>query len=211
MKTGNVILAIFLWLCIPASFIFGGLFGLFGGGIGGGVICAIGAPLIFFILGLIVLLTGREKNFRPSSSQHVVVQQQTIPNRTYHSSIEEYCQMCGKPKGFQQFYLVTRGNKSLNVCEHCADEIDKEDDKLKNKKQSVAECEICGELKDPRLLKVVLVDGNEFFLCEKCRNNVNEKTEQKSQDEAIKIIKLRYAKGEITKEQFEQMKKDLNN
>ncbi len=29
------------------------------------------------------------------------------------------------------------------------------------------------------------------------------------QDEPLKILKLRYAKGEITKEQYEQMKQDL--
>lgn len=29
------------------------------------------------------------------------------------------------------------------------------------------------------------------------------------QDEAIKILRNRYAKAEVTKEQFEQMKKDL--
>ena len=28
-------------------------------------------------------------------------------------------------------------------------------------------------------------------------------------DEALKVLKLRYAKGEITKEEYEQMKKDL--
>ncbi len=62
MKTGNVILAIFLWLCIPASFFLGGIFGIVGGGIGGGAMCAIGAPLILFILGLVALITGMEKS-----------------------------------------------------------------------------------------------------------------------------------------------------
>lgn len=38
-------------------------------------------------------------------------------------------------------------------------------------------------------------------------SNTTQKTE--SENEVLKIIQLRYAKGEITKEQFEQMKKDL--
>ena len=55
MKTGNVILAIFLWLCIPASL----LFSIFGLAFGGGAICIL-APVILFILGLIALITARE-------------------------------------------------------------------------------------------------------------------------------------------------------
>jgi uncharacterized membrane protein len=34
-------------------------------------------------------------------------------------------------------------------------------------------------------------------------------TEQSKEDEVTKALNLRYAKGEITREQFEQMKKDL--
>jgi len=38
-------------------------------------------------------------------------------------------------------------------------------------------------------------------------------TEERStkEDESIDILKQRYAKGEITKEEFERMKKDLGN
>jgi len=41
---------------------------------------------------------------------------------------------------------------------------------------------------------------------------LNEKKTEKTNagdNEPVKILKLRYAKGEITKEEFEQMKKDL--
>jgi uncharacterized membrane protein len=34
-------------------------------------------------------------------------------------------------------------------------------------------------------------------------------TEKKQQDEALNILQIRYAKGEITKEKYEQMKKDM--
>jgi putative membrane protein len=37
------------------------------------------------------------------------------------------------------------------------------------------------------------------------------KSNTASYDEALNILRTRYANGEITKEQYEQMKKDLNN
>jgi len=38
----------------------------------------------------------------------------------------------------------------------------------------------------------------------------NSQTNEKTDEDPIKILKIRYAKGEITKEEFEQMKKDLS-
>ncbi|MCX6672143.1 MAG: hypothetical protein NTX92_09515, partial [Euryarchaeota archaeon] len=86
MKTGNVILAIFLWLCIPLSFGIGFLFGVFGGG----PMCIIGPPLLFFILGLIALLTGMEKKHQPPPLQPVAIQQPTndARNKNYHNVTE---------------------------------------------------------------------------------------------------------------------------
>jgi hypothetical protein len=87
--------------------------------------------------------------------------------------IEEKCKMCGKPKGSTQFYFVMKDDTKLNVCEECADEIEKED-KVKIEKSSVDDIE----------------NGKE--------------------DDPLFILQLRYVQGEITKEQYEQMKKDLN-
>lgn len=64
MKVGNVILAIFFWLCIPTAFFFGTFFGIVGGGIRGGFVFGIGLPLLLFLLGVIALWTGREKEQR---------------------------------------------------------------------------------------------------------------------------------------------------
>ena len=65
MKLGNVILAIFLWLFIPASFVIGIIFGLFAT-LGGSsefesVCCIFILPIILFILGVIILYMGRDK------------------------------------------------------------------------------------------------------------------------------------------------------
>jgi RNA polymerase subunit RPABC4/transcription elongation factor Spt4 len=63
MKLGNVVLAIFLWLCIPLAAAVGGFFGIMGSLSGSGdegVICCLAGPIILFILGLVVLISGSE-------------------------------------------------------------------------------------------------------------------------------------------------------
>ena len=83
--------------------------------------------------------------------------------------------------------------------------------KQRNKDSPMAECESCEDLFNTEGLEVYYVDGKELYLCEECWKKVNEKTKEitKTEDEAINVLRLRYAKSEITKEGFEQMKKDL--
>jgi uncharacterized membrane protein len=90
-------------------------------------------------------------------------------------------------------------------------EPDKEDAYRNKPTTSIAECEICGKKGNPRKMKVVTVDDKELFLCETCTKRVSSINKKESEDnvDVLKIIRVRYAKGEITKEQFEQMKKDL--
>ena len=100
MKVGNVILAIFLWLCIPVSFVIGAIFGI-GVGISGGsaesaVCCTLGAPLILFILGLVVLIMGMEK---PKSME----------KESYRKDEDGRCPNCGRVIPFD-----------AKVCPYCS-------------------------------------------------------------------------------------------
>jgi hypothetical protein len=107
--------------------------------------------IVILIVGLVVSIVGASSSGIKQNTQ----------------SIDIKCEVCGIPKGDRHFYVVTKGNKSLKVCEQCVDKF----------------------RKDVELEKKVIG--------------------QASHDESLNILKTRYAKGEITKEQFEQMKKDL--
>lgn len=64
MKAGNVILAIFLWLCIPAIVLLGILSAIpysLSGGPDTGFTCICGPAILVFVIGLIVLIMGQEK------------------------------------------------------------------------------------------------------------------------------------------------------
>lgn len=60
MKIGNVILAIFLWIMIPVAFVIGVALGFLTFNPVMVIILGFGGPILLFILGLIVLLSGRE-------------------------------------------------------------------------------------------------------------------------------------------------------
>jgi len=122
LKTGNVILAIFLWLCIPASFFLGGIFGIVGGGIGGGAMCAIGAPLILFILGLVALITGMEK---PSVQpiQPVVVEKHQYEHKDISEKekpVEKEIDEELEEKTVKTKYCFQCGNKLEGIPKFCS-------------------------------------------------------------------------------------------
>ncbi len=89
MKTGNVILAIFLWLCIPVSL----LFGVLGLAFGGGAVCML-MPIILFILGLVALITAREDK--------------VITVIDPKQNVDRYCPNCGR-----------KIPHDVNICPYC--------------------------------------------------------------------------------------------
>ena len=133
MKTGNVILAIFLWLCIPASLVFGAMFGAFAT-MGGstateGVCCMIGGPLILFILGLVALITGMDKS-KPATSKH---EERLCHNCGRHIPLDaKMCPYCGN-----DFQTISKENKVKRIVK---DEVEKKDGELKKTKF----CTQCG-------------------------------------------------------------------
>jgi len=80
-------------------------------------------------------------------------------------------------------------------------------------KKSVAECEMCGHLFDTAILQLGTVNGKELLLCKTCRNKFSDKTsnaELKTDNkDPVEILKLRYARGEVTREEYGQIIKDI--
>lgn len=56
---------------------------------------------------------------------------------------------------------------------------------------------------------VALVRGGSGGCCGMGRNHGHRHSGNKSNGDAVEILKQRYAKGEISREEFESMKKDL--
>lgn len=106
MKTGNVILAIFLFVFGGFGIIYGIAFSIFGlitapiGGAGilaGGGVCLI-ISIIFIILGIVVLITGIE-NKPLKSEQKIIIEKQPPLSQPVQSSVPSsirYCPKCGR-------------------------------------------------------------------------------------------------------------------
>ena len=112
MKTGNVILAIFLWIVAGTFFYYFFKSQIFGGS--GSLLFM--ASILSFLLGCVSLYYGTENEETQKSSS-------SFPN-------DEKCQRCGRPRGFQQFYFVDR----KFICEQCADEVTKKSSIIKVRK-----------------------------------------------------------------------------
>jgi hypothetical protein len=107
MKIGNILLAIFLWFLAFISILIGTIIEALPIPIGDtstlDFVCMLGAPLIFFILGIIVLLLGLRKT--PSPQPSVVIQQ---PSQKEVSHTDRRCPSCGRTIPFY-----------ANVCPYC--------------------------------------------------------------------------------------------
>ena len=95
MKTGNVILAIFLWLLIPVVGLFSGIGGAMSGGSDDASICCFTSTGILFIIGLAVLLMGRETSGFASRGSTSTINERFCPNCgrviPYTSNICPFC------------------------------------------------------------------------------------------------------------------------
>lgn len=58
MRILYILLGLFLWICILPVLIIGALLGYLAAGIGGGLLVAIAAPVILFIVGAYLLIKG---------------------------------------------------------------------------------------------------------------------------------------------------------
>ena len=128
MKIGNVLLAIFLWCLIPVSFVFGVVFRKLPIPIGDtstiDTFCMLGAPLAFFILGIVVLLIGLKKTSVPQQPP-VIIQQ---PSQREVSQPDRRCPSCGRAIPFD-----------ANVCPYCGKKFDElQRDTVQDK------CPFCG-------------------------------------------------------------------
>jgi CBS domain containing-hemolysin-like protein len=98
MKTGNVILAIFIWLMIPVlggiSFLFGAFYSATSGDSSGGMLCCLIVPCILFIVGLLVLLHGRD------TPKNIPIQKPR--------EVDRYCPNCGRNIPFD-----------VQICPYC--------------------------------------------------------------------------------------------
>jgi len=86
----------------------------------------------------------------------------------------------------------------------------------KKKTEDDVKCQICGIPKGDQHFYVVNDKDHKSIVCGRCvepfRKEIamkNKETIKTADDESLNILKTRYAKGEITKEQYEQMRKDL--
>lgn len=107
MRIGNILLAIFLWFLAFISLLIGTIFKALPLPIGDtstlDFVCMLGAPLVFFILGAVVLLFGLKE--KQSPEKQVIIQQ---PSQKEVSEPDRRCPNCGRTIPF-----------IANVCPYC--------------------------------------------------------------------------------------------
>ena len=81
-----------------------------------------------------------------------------------------------------------------------------------NKGESQAECEICGNQFNIKDFEIRKVGKNELLVCKECQNKLSNKQIKKESDndkDLMNLLKTRYVKGEISKKEYEEIKKEL--